>query len=89
MSIWYLAFCVECNGGIRNLIAGDASVLPMPFDSQAGRTDWVDAHMDGTNHAVLMMNQRTLSTKATQLHNDNNDASDDSDDRESTVHQTE
>lgn len=89
MSVWYLAFCVECNGGIGKLIAGDASVLPMPFDNKAERTDWVNEHMDGTSHAVLMMNQHTLSTRATRLHSDDSDTSDDSDDRESTVHQTE
>jgi hypothetical protein len=58
VTIWYLAFCVQCNGGIEKLIAADKSVLPMPFSTQAERTTWVDEHMDGTDHAVLLMNQK-------------------------------
>ena len=59
MSTWYLAFCVQCNGGIDKLIAADKTVLPMPFSEKTERTTWVDEHMDGTDHAVLLMNQHT------------------------------
>lgn len=55
---WYLAFCVQCNGGIDKLIAADKSVIPMPFAENAARTAWVDEHMEGTDHAVLLMNQK-------------------------------
>jgi hypothetical protein len=79
---WYLAFCVQCNGGINKLVAGDPSVTPMPFSNQAQRTEWVDTHMDGTDHAILLMNQheRTTNDATTQRPNDG---------QETTVHQTE
>jgi len=83
VTIWYLAFCVQCNGGIDKLIAGDKSVMPMPFDTQARRTEWVDTHMDGTDHAVLLMNQHDRSTNDTTTHDTRH-----SDDKEPTVHQT-
>lgn len=57
MTTWYLAFCVNCNGGIDKLIAGDKSVTPMPFAERPARSAWVDEHMEGTNHAVLLMDQ--------------------------------
>jgi hypothetical protein len=59
VTTWYLAFCVQCNGGIEKLIAGDKSVLPMPFSEKAERIAWVDVHMEATDHSVLLLNQET------------------------------
>jgi len=55
---WYLAICVQCNGSLRDLIDRPEDFMPMPFDAQARRSEWTDAHMDGTGHSVLLMNQR-------------------------------
>jgi hypothetical protein len=60
--VWYLAFCVQCNGGIDKLVTADPSVTPMPFSDPQERTAWVDAHMEGTDHAVLLMNQHPRTT---------------------------
>jgi hypothetical protein len=86
--VWYLAFCVQCNGGIDKLVAGDPSVTPMPFEDQTQRNEWVTAHMDGTDHAVLLMNQHSRTTNDTVSTATTQDTRH-SDDRESTVHQTE
>jgi hypothetical protein len=60
---WYLAFCVQCNGGIGALMTGRQSVVaPMPFAEKSARTAWVDEHMEGTNHSVLLMDQRDRDT---------------------------
>jgi hypothetical protein len=61
MPTWYLAFCVQCNGGIENLVAADEHVLPMPFSDPKDRYTWVEAHIEGTDHSVLLLNQRTPS----------------------------
>ena len=50
--LWYLAFCVQCNGGLGTLITGDPSVAPMPFDTQARRTEWVDAMTFGLGSGI-------------------------------------
>ena len=58
MKTWYLAICVQCNANLRELIDRPQDFMPMPFDNQARRSEWTDAHMDGTGHSVLLMNQR-------------------------------
>jgi len=59
MPTWYLAFCVQCNGGIEKLVAADKDVLPMPFEDKILRAMWVDEHIEGTDHSVLVLNQTT------------------------------
>jgi hypothetical protein len=82
--VWYLAICVQCNGGLNSVVEHPEQVMPMPFDDRAERSEWTDAHMEGTGHSVLLMNQHDRTT--------NDITTDDtrhSDDKESTVHQTE
>jgi hypothetical protein len=80
--VWYLAVCVQCNGGLDVIIEHPEQFMPMPFDDRHQRTEWVNSHMEGTGHAVLLMNQHD-NDATTQR------SSDDSDDKESTVQQTE
>jgi hypothetical protein len=54
---WYLAVCIQCNGGLDNVMAHPEQFLPMPFDERQRRTDWVNSHMEGTGHAILLMDQ--------------------------------
>ena len=63
MKTWYLAICVQCNGGLSSLMGSD--FLPMPFDDHADRAEWVDAHMGSTGHSVLLMNQPRPSEEQT------------------------
>jgi hypothetical protein len=55
--VWYLAICIQCNGGLDNVMAHPEQFMPMPFDSRHRRTDWVNSHMEGTRHAILLMDQ--------------------------------
>ncbi len=64
---WFLAVCVQCNGGLDNVIAHPEQFMPMPFDNRHRRTDWVNSHMEGTGHAILLMDQP-------DRRNDDNDA---------------
>ena len=57
MTTWYLAICVQCNGNLRDLIDHPENFMPMPFDNKDVRTSWTDAHMGGTGHSILLMNQ--------------------------------
>jgi hypothetical protein len=65
--VWYLAVCVQCNGGLEHVMAHPEEFLPMPFDNRHRRTDWVNSHMEGTGHAILLMDQP-------DRRNDDNDA---------------
>jgi len=55
--IWYLAICAQCNGGLSNIVEHPEQFMPMPFDEKPARARWVEEHMDGTGHAVLLMDQ--------------------------------
>lgn len=46
MSKWYVAVCQECQ-----------PILPVPFETSTERSKWVEAHVEGTDHAVLVLNQ--------------------------------
>jgi hypothetical protein len=77
--VWYLAICPQCNGGLNAVLAHSEQFAPMPFDDRDNRTSWVDAHMEGTGHAMLLLDQHPSTTNDATTH----------DDQESTVHQTE
>jgi hypothetical protein len=76
VTTWYLAFCVQCNGGIDKLIAADKTVMPMPFEEKAARTTWVDDHMESTGHAMLLLNQQGTATTTTATTTTKEDADD-------------
>jgi len=61
---WYLALCVQCNGGLGLIVAHPDQTTPMPFSESAARTSWVNDHMSGTGHSVLLMNQPDTATAA-------------------------
>lgn len=54
---WYLAVCIQCHGGLRNFVENPNQFMPMPFEDNDARTSWVNAHMEGTRHSVLLMDQ--------------------------------
>jgi len=56
---WYLSICIQCNGGMENMVAHPEQFMPMPFDDKTRRSEWTDTHMEGTGHSVLLMNQQT------------------------------
>jgi hypothetical protein len=54
---WYLAICVQCSGGLREYLAGGEVPMAVPFGEEEKRDEWVHAHMDGTGHSIMLMNQ--------------------------------
>jgi len=57
VATWYLAICINCHGGMQEIVDHPEDFMPMPFSETPTRNAWVEEHMDGTGHSVLLMNQ--------------------------------